>query len=180
MILTIELPPVNKKLDVNHGVFHRLGRSGAVKQARSVGKRMALEAMSRQGVRRGEYRPRFAWLVTYWYQYRVDYDNRLANVKAYQDGVFEALGVDDREVCTGVSSVYHLPKAQRQRHLTMQLMLFETLEEFLLNMRTCARFLSNGEGYGCLEAKGAEVCNDEFLPGFAGGIVGTEIRRSDG
>lgn len=130
MILCIDLPPIDKRLDVNAGQHNGLARAGAVKKARGLAHALTLEVMQRHGVKRGEFCPRFAWLLTYWRGHRVDYDNRLASIKAYQDGVFRALGVDDREVCSGVSTVVHLGKGEEKQHLRMILLLFDKLAEF--------------------------------------------------
>ena len=169
MILTIELPPVDKRLDVNHGKRNGLARASAVKKTRSMGRILALEAMQRVGLSRGQMRPRFVWLVTNWRGHRVDYDNRLANIKAFQDGIFDALGANDNEVVAGCSSVRHLPKEHADRHLTMRLMLFEYLGEFLGALRSLD-----------VDADVEPVRKgDSFLPGFAGGVVGDTIRRGN-
>lgn len=167
MILTIELPPVDKRLDVNHGKHNGLARASAVKKTRSMGRILALEAMQRIGLSRGQMRPRFVWLMTNWRGHKVDYDNRLANIKAFQDGIFDALGANDNEVVAGCSSVRHLPKELADRHLTMRLMLFEYLGEFLASLRS----MDVGQELE-LERK-----NDGFAPRFAGEIVGKEVRR---
>ena len=167
MILTIELPPVDKRLDVNHGKRNGLARASAVKRTRVAGKLLALEAMQQMGVSRGQMRPRFVWLMTNWRGHRVDYDNRLANIKAYQDGIFDALGANDNEVVAGCSSVRHLPKELADRHLTMRLMLFEYLGEFLGALRS----MDVGQELEPVRK------NDEFAPRFAGEIVGKEVRR---
>ena len=168
MMLSIDLPPIPKALDVNHGRRNGLARAAAVRRARGVGRIAALDAMLRLGIRRGEFRPRFVWLVTGWRGHRVDYDNRLANVKAYQDGVFDALGVNDNEVVAGCSSVRHLPKGLAGRHLAMRLHLFEFLGEFLGALRSMD-----------VDAEVEQVRTGGFLPGFAGQIVGEELRSRD-
>lgn len=131
MMLVIDLPPVPRELDVNNGKRDGRARAGAVKMARGQARGLALRAMQKAGVKRGEFHPRFVYLVTFWRGHRVDYDNRLANVKAFQDGIFDMLGADDNEVCTGCSSVVHLDKEHARFHLSMRLMLFDDWEEFL-------------------------------------------------
>ena len=132
MMLVVDLPPVPRELDVNNGKRDGRARAGAVKRAREQARVLALRAMQKAGVKRGVFHPRFVFLVTFWRGHRVDYDNRLANIKAYQDGVFDVLGADDNEVCTGCSSVVHLEREQAGLHLSMRLQLFDVREEFLL------------------------------------------------
>lgn len=132
MNLTVELPPIDRRLDVNNGNWNRLARANAVKKARSLASLLTLEAMMNAGVKRGQMQPRFVLVVTNWYRHRVDYDNRLANVKAYQDGVFDAIGANDKEVLAGCSVLRHLPKGRSCEHLSVCMQLFETREEFML------------------------------------------------
>lgn len=136
MVLCIDLPPIDKRLDANSGQHNGLARAGAVKKARGLAHVLTLDVMRKRGIQRGEFCPRYVWLLTHWRGHRVDYDNRLASIKAYQDGVFRALGVDDREVCSGVSTVVHLDKGEEKQHLSMKLLLFESLADFQNALRS--------------------------------------------
>lgn len=131
MNLTVELPPIDRRLDVNNGNWNRLARANAVKKARSLASLLTLEAMMAAGIQRGKMQPRFVLVTTNWYRHRVDYDNRLANVKAYQDGVFDAVGANDKEVIAGCSVLRHLPKGRACEHLSVSMQLFEERAEFL-------------------------------------------------
>lgn len=131
MNLTVELPPIDRRLDVNNGNWNKLARACAVKKARSLASLLTLEAMMNAGVKRGHMKPRFVLVTTNWYRHRVDYDNRLANVKAYQDGVFDAVGANDKEVVAGCSLLRHLPKGRACDHLSVCMQLFEERAEFL-------------------------------------------------
>lgn len=132
MILSVNLPPIDRRLDVNHGKANKLARASAVKKARSLAALLTVEAMVAAGVKRGQLKPRYVLLVTNWYRHRVDYDNRLANFKAYQDGIFDALGANDKEVCAGCSVLRHLPRGMASEHLCVTAQLFEAQEEFML------------------------------------------------
>lgn len=131
MNLTVELPPIDRRLDVNNGNWNRLARANAVKKARSLASLLTLEAMMNAGIQRGKMKPRFVLVTTNWYRHRVDYDNRLANVKSYQDGVFDAVGANDKEVIAGCSVLRHLPKGRASEHLSVRMQLFEERAEFL-------------------------------------------------
>lgn len=131
MNLTVELPPIDRRLDVNNGNWNRMARANAVKKARALASLLTLEAMMNAGIQRGAMKPRFVLVTTNWYRHRVDYDNRLANVKAYQDGVFDALGANDKEVLAGCSALRHLPQGRACDHLTVRMQLFEDREEFM-------------------------------------------------
>lgn len=131
MVLSVNLPPIDRRLDVNHGKANKLVRAGAVRKARSLAALLTLEAMMNAGVSRGQMKPRFVLVVTNWYRHRVDYDNRLANFKAYQDGIFDALGANDKDVCAGCSVLRHLPRGMASEHLCVTAQLFETSEEFV-------------------------------------------------
>lgn len=131
MILTVKLPPVDRRLDVNHGRANKLARASAVRKARSLAALLTVEAMVAAGVKRGQLQPRYVLLVTNWYRNRVDYDNRLANFKAYQDGIFDALGANDKDIVAGCSVLRHLPQGQACEHLCVTAHLFEEHEEFV-------------------------------------------------
>lgn len=132
MTLTIKLPPVDRRLDVNHGRANKLARASAVRKARSLAALLTVEAMIAAGVKRGQLKPRYVLLVTNWYRNRVDYDNRLANFKAYQDGIFDALGANDKDIVAGCSVLRHLPQGMASEHLHLTAHLFESREEFVL------------------------------------------------
>ena len=72
MTLTIKLPPVDRRLDVNHGRANKLARASAVRKARSLAALLTVEAMIAAGVKRGQLKPRYVLLVTNWYRNRVD------------------------------------------------------------------------------------------------------------
>lgn len=131
MILSIKLPPIDRRLDVNHGKANKLARASAVRKARSLAALLTVEAMIAAGVKRGQLKPRYVLLVTNWYRNRVDYDNRLANFKAYQDGIFDALGANDKDIVAGCSVLRHLPQGQACEHLHLTAHLFESREEFV-------------------------------------------------
>lgn len=81
MILSVNLPPIDRRLDVNNGNWNKLARAAAVKKARSTASLLTLEAMMNAGVKRGQMKPQFVLVVTNWYRHRVDYDNRLPTLK---------------------------------------------------------------------------------------------------
>lgn len=95
MRLTIILPPIPRACDRNHGK-NGIAAAGENKRARLIGKMKAVEAMVKQGVKRGELIPRRLWLYRFEQGRSVkDWDNIAAGFKRYQDGIFDALGWGD-------------------------------------------------------------------------------------
>lgn len=97
MTLEIILPPAPRACDRNHGKAG-IAAAGANKRARLIAKLRTLEAMRKQGVDRGAFKPKYMCLTFLDATGRLDADNAVATFKHYQDGIFDALGVDDRNV----------------------------------------------------------------------------------
>lgn len=129
MILTITLPREGKGCNPNEARrMHRMQQAADAKAARACGYWRAEEAMRAAGVTRGGFRPCAALLVTFWHGRPIDVDNAAACLKAQQDGIFDALGVDDRSLRALLSVKIH---DVRREHKEKDLFLFDTEEDFL-------------------------------------------------
>ena len=135
MKLVIELPPPPKALDRNHGTGNWKAKTGKVRQARSNAGLAALEQLRRGPRLPKGWKPAYLHVTTYWYGHRVDVDNALANVKAYQDGIMKVLGADDRELQEGHSVVMHLPQELKEYHRWVRYVLTDDWGEFDLEIR---------------------------------------------
>lgn len=97
MMLTIDLPREGDGCNPNRGrCLHRFRQAADAKHARTVGLLYAQQAMREEGLQPGVFVPRVALLTTFWHGHDVDVDNASACIKAYQDGIFDALGTNDR------------------------------------------------------------------------------------
>lgn len=98
MKLEIILPPAPRACDRNHGKAG-IAAAGANKRARLIAKVRALEAMRAQGVSYDDgFKPKYMCLTFLDATGRLDADNAVATFKHYQDGIFDALRTDDRNV----------------------------------------------------------------------------------
>ena len=97
MTLEIILPPPPQACDRNHGKAG-IAAAGANKRARLIAKLRTLEAMRVQGVGKGAFKPKYMCLTFLDATGRLDADNAVASFKHYQDGIFDALETDDRNV----------------------------------------------------------------------------------
>lgn len=124
MMLDILLPREGEGCNPNRGrCLHRFRQAADAKEARTLARLLTLEQMRRKGVAAGEFTPRFAVLVTFWNGHNVDVDNAAACMKAYQDGVFDALGTNDRGLLSLFSVKMWTP--DRAMHRKKQLALFD-------------------------------------------------------
>lgn len=96
MKLEIILPPAPRGCDRNNGKIG-IAASKPHRQARYIAKMRTLEAMRDQGVRAGE-TPLFMKLTVFDKTGKMDLDNAVATYKHYQDGIFDALEVNDRNI----------------------------------------------------------------------------------
>ena len=97
-MLEIILPPAPRACDRNHGKIG-VSASGENKRARLIAKARTLEAMCVQGVARGSFTPKYMCLTVLDATGKMDLDNAVATFKHFQDGVFDAIGADDRSLC---------------------------------------------------------------------------------
>lgn len=129
MMLDILLPKGGEGCDPNFKQTLPWRRMAAdAKKARQAARVLALREMEAQGVRRGEFAPRFAVLVTYWHGHNVDVDNAAAGAKASIDGVFDALGANDRGLLAVLSVKEWTEK--KSMHRKKRLILFDGAEGF--------------------------------------------------
>lgn len=95
--LVIILPPPPKACDRNHGK-HGIAAAGENKRARLIAKARTLETLRARGMDACDFRP---CNITLWMldnSGRRDWDNAVSSFKHYQDGIFDALGCDDRNI----------------------------------------------------------------------------------
>lgn len=142
MKLILELPREGEGCNPNRArCMHRFAQAADAKQARTVGRLYALQEMRRAGIAHGEFCPRVAVLVTFWRGHDIDVDNAAACIKAYQDGIFDALGANDREILAILSVKMHTE--DRAKHRCKELWLFDDLTQaqstMLLKLETAAR-----------------------------------------
>lgn len=97
MKLEIILPPAPRACDRNHGKAG-IAAAGANKRARLIAEARTLEAMRMQGVARGSFTPKYMCLTVLDATGKMDLDNAVATFKHFQDGVFDAIGADDRSL----------------------------------------------------------------------------------
>lgn len=132
MKLILEFPREPKECNPNCTSFYHAKRR-AVKHARDVGRLYAEEAMRRAGITPGTMQPRYLYLLTRWFGHNTDVDNALASMKAYQDGVFDALQANDREIVCAASAKVRCEG--KGGHKTHRYALCETEEEFFDEIR---------------------------------------------
>lgn len=98
MKLEIILPPAPRGCDRNNGKIG-IAASKPNRQARYIAKLRTLEAMRAQGVSHDDgFKPKYMCLTFLDTTGRLDADNAVATFKHYQDGIFDALRTDDRNV----------------------------------------------------------------------------------
>lgn len=127
MKLEIELPREGDGCNPNTArCLHRFRQAADAKHARTVARLYTQQAMQQYGFVKGEFHPRYAVLVTWWNGHDVDVDNAAACLKAYQDGVFDALGCNDRGLLALLSVKAHANC--KQMHKTKRLILLDFQE----------------------------------------------------
>ncbi len=128
MMLMIKLPREGDGCNPNRGrCLHRFRQAADAKHARTVGRLYAQQAMQDAELRPGAFTPRVALLETYWSGHDLDVDNAAACIKAYQDGIFDALGANDRELQAILSVKFHTDV--KQMHRCKTLLLFDNAAE---------------------------------------------------
>lgn len=130
MTLEIILPPAPRACDRNHGKFGILA-AGAIKRARLIARVKMRGEMERAGLVRGGFTPQYMHLATYDKTGRMDVDNCVATYKHYQDGLFDALGVNDKSIaCVHAVRVIVNKGAQRNAHRWTRCVLTDDYHEF--------------------------------------------------
>lgn len=151
MFLMIELPREGEGCNPNRArCLHRFAQAADAKHARTVGRLYAQQAMRRKGVERGAFCPKVAVLVTFWRGHDIDVDNAAACIKAYQDGIFDALGANDREVLAILSAKVHTE--DKAKHRCKELWLFDEadkaqnlMQSVLVDAMRAAKMRKGGE-----------------------------------
>lgn len=129
MILTIDLPREGAGCNPNTArCLHRMRQAADARHARTVGRLYAQQAMRLEGIAPGTFKPKVALLTTFWHGHDVDVDNAAACIKAYQDGIFDALdGANDRDIVVLLSMKRWT--VLKEHHRCKRLRLYDDVQE---------------------------------------------------
>lgn len=139
MILTIDLPREGDGCNPNRArCLHRFRQAADAKHARTVGLLYAQQAMRDEGIAPGTFVPRVVLLTTFWNGHDVDVDNTAACIKAYQDGIFDALGCNDR----GIVALLSMKRwtALKEHHRCKRITLYD---DVLLAQQDAGRLMAD-------------------------------------